>query len=66
MTSPFRDFAAQICFGPDAVKRLQRGQCPDCGCNEAAATIRDEKSRREFHITGLCQNCQDGVFNDSK
>jgi len=62
MTSPFRDFAAMVCFGPQAAKRLDRGQCPSCGCSEAAATIRDPLSRKEFHISGLCQNCQDSIF----
>ena len=62
MTSPFRDFAAQVCFGDKAIKRLRRGECPACGAREAAATIRDLLSRKEFHITGLCQNCQDDIF----
>ena len=26
--------------------------------------FRDEESRREFHISGMCQKCQDEVFNE--
>lgn len=62
MTSPFRKFAAEVCFGEGASKRFARGECPSCGCKEAAATIRDPLSRKEYHISGLCQNCQDDVF----
>lgn len=32
------------------------------GCGGEATTFRDELSRREFRISGLCQKCQDSVF----
>lgn len=62
MTSPFAEFAATICFGPQARARLQQGDCPDCGCEKAASTLTSDLSVREFKITGLCQACQDKVF----
>lgn len=63
MTSPFAGFAAEICFGPGAAKRLAEGACPDCGCANAAATLTSEIEVREFRIAGLCKACQDKVFN---
>ncbi len=65
MTSPFKRFAAQVCF-PDGLGRLDRGECPACGVRDPAATIRDALSRKEYHISGLCQNCQDDVFKGAK
>jgi hypothetical protein len=31
-------------------------------CSEAAVSFRNEISRREFSISGMCQHCQDSVF----
>jgi hypothetical protein len=36
------------------------GQCVKCG--EFNIEFRDELSRREYAISGLCQCCQDGIF----
>ena len=36
--------------------------CVTCG-GEADA-FRDEKSEREFRISGMCQFCQDSVFGE--
>ena len=62
MTSPFAKLAADICFGEGASERFARGECPQCGAANAASTIKDALSRKEYHISGLCQNCQDDVF----
>ena len=32
------------------------------GCGKAAISFRDDISRREYHISGLCQRCQDSMF----
>jgi len=41
-------------------ERLERGLCPFCG--RRPGRFRDLLSRREFEISGLCQDCQDEVF----
>ena len=39
------------------------GECPSCGAIINPETdFRDELSRKEYHISGLCQECQDQVF----
>lgn len=38
--------------------------CPNCGVGVSETDFRDELSRREWAITGLCQVCQDWVFGD--
>lgn len=35
---------------------------PIIGCGGPAGPFRDEISYREYHITHLCQKCQDEVF----
>lgn len=40
--------------------RLRAGLCPTCG--EEVVSFRDELSAREYAISGMCQGCQDSVF----
>ena len=42
--------------------KAAEGICPFCSWPVDPTTFRDERSRREFEISGLCQNCQDGMF----
>ena len=55
-------WGAIVAFGPQAGKRLDRGECPRCG--KVAKEFRDEVSVREYGISGLCQPCQDYVFGE--
>lgn len=32
------------------------------GCGGPATEFRDERSREEYRISGLCQVCQDGIW----
>ena len=59
---PFTRFGALIVHGPGGVKRLDEGKCPACGGDIKLEDWKDEKSKDEFGITGLCQKCQDEVF----
>jgi hypothetical protein len=38
-----------------------KGQCPMCA--NPIGEFRDELSVKEFKISGMCQNCQDEVFD---
>lgn len=38
------------------------GKCPFCGKDMSNPQFRDEKSRKEFEISGICQECQDNYF----
>tara|TARA_R110000744_G_scaffold117347_2_gene219356 strand:- start:313 stop:498 length:186 start_codon:yes stop_codon:yes gene_type:complete len=42
------------------VSRVDAGLCATCG-NEPGV-FRDDLSRKEHHISGMCQTCQDDVF----
>jgi len=46
-------------FG-DRRATIQADKCMSCG--NPATDFRNDISRREYRISGLCQMCQDGVF----
>lgn len=61
---------------PKALEHIQYGRCPCCkkivntgqAFNEKldpehlSSPFRDDLSRKEYSISGLCQDCQDEVF----
>ena len=40
----------------------KEGKCPFCGKDMSNPSFRDELSRKEFKISGICQECQDNYF----
>lgn len=46
----------------DHVAKVEQGLCLFCNEPIDQAAFRDELSRREFRISGLCQKCQDDTF----
>lgn len=38
--------------------------CPYCGHEVDLSSFKDDLSIKEFKISGLCQNCQDYLFED--
>lgn len=44
------------------VKAVEKGLCPFRGKPVSIEDFRDDLSRREFKISGLCQKCQDEFF----
>lgn len=50
-------------YGIDRKTSITNCTCVSCGAeNITEGSFRDEVSLREFHISGLCQVCQDKVF----
>lgn len=47
-------------FGIDRRKSIEEGVC--AWCKKPAKEFRDENSKTEFKISGLCQPCQDEVY----
>ena len=46
----------------DMVNKVNAGLCPFCGVAIDLLSFKDELSVREYHISGLCQKCQDKIF----
>ena len=51
-------------FGFDRRANITADKCspPPMGCGGPATDFRDDLSRKEFSITGMCQACQDKFF----
>ena len=56
-----KKFAAVIC-GMDP-NLIELGMCPFCGRPVFVEDFKDDLSLKEFEISGLCQKCQDEVFD---
>jgi hypothetical protein len=50
---------------PDAQAFVNQNKCPLCQRSISAQSFRDELSRKEYSISGLCQACQDKTFGAS-
>lgn len=48
---------------PEEMGRRDNGQCPFCGEKIKMDDFKDDLSRREFEISGMCQKCQDDFFD---
>lgn len=46
---------------PELYQRKLQGLCPTCG--QPIGPFRDKLSEKEYGISGMCQACQDKVFN---
>jgi len=55
-----KELVKQIC--PEMVDSVEKGKCPFCGKDMKDAQFKDELSKKEFRISGLCQKCQDETF----
>jgi hypothetical protein len=61
--SPEIDNALTCLFGINRKASITRNSCVFCGkVIDPATEFRDECSRREFSISGICQKCQDKTF----
>jgi hypothetical protein len=58
--TPEMDALIRDVLGVDRVKVIQSDKCGCCGGD--AKEFRNDISRREYRISGLCQACQDSVF----
>lgn len=54
------DGMAKTMFGRSNTEALTHRVCVVCG--QPVAIFRDDISRREYKISGMCQKCQDSTF----
>lgn len=47
---------------PEKAALYDAGLCTECETSINFTDFRDEKSRAEVKISGLCQKCQDKIF----
>ena len=59
-----KDIMRAAGFGIE-IERVESGNCATCNKTvHPNKEFRDDLSRREFDISGMCQTCQDGVFGE--
>lgn len=58
-----REFLRDLAGGDTVADAFRERRCikPQLGCGQRVRTFRDVESRREWTITGFCQDCQDRV-----
>lgn len=47
---------------PEKAAQFDAGICTNCACDAHHAPLRDEKSKAEYQLSGMCQTCQDEFF----
>ena len=58
-----RDFQSTI-KGVDVPASIAADRC--VSCKQPAAEFKTELARKEFTLSGLCQACQDKLFDDDE
>ena len=56
----FLESISQKYFGRSRVESIRDDKCIWCG--KKADSFRNELSKKEYTISGLCQKCQDSIF----
>jgi hypothetical protein len=56
-----KDLMRQAGFG-EHVDAVECGFCPFCKNPISITEFKNAISKREYHISGLCQKCQDETF----
>lgn len=56
-----KDIMKQAGFGEE-VKNVEAGLCPFCKGKIDINEFRNDVSKKEYRISGLCQKCQDEMF----
>ena len=51
---------------PEMADRVMNSLCVICDTSIVHGDFRDAISKKEYGISGLCQECQDGVFGVSE
>ena len=60
--SPQIDKVITAIFGIDRKASIENKTCATCGMEVKPDSFKNEISLKEFHISGMCQTCQDGIF----
>ena len=59
-----KEMMRQLGFGVE-VDRVESGKCPLCRDFIDPSSFKDELSKKEFTISGMCQQCQDVCFEET-
>jgi len=57
-----KDIMKIMGFG-DQVSLVEKGKCPFCKKQVDPGKFKDELTLKEYRISGMCEECQDGFFD---
>ena len=60
-----KNIMKQAGFG-EQVERFEQGRCTTCNKPINSDSFKNELSKKEYTISGMCQECQDKVFKRNK
>lgn len=58
----FKDKLAKDSFGRTLSESKEKNICVMCGASCEHDDFKDDLSRKEYSISGICQKCQDDLF----
>ena len=61
--APELEQAISAIFGINRKESIERKQCAICSSEVELDSFKDEISLKEFHISGMCQPCQNKIFS---
>ena len=61
--APAIDATLKSVFGIDRIQSITKLLCVCCGASVDENSFKDALSKKEFAISGICQKCQDQIFN---
>jgi hypothetical protein len=65
--NPTMDALLSSLMGKDRAEVIRLGKCMSCDrVGNIASSFRDDLSRKEYQISGMCQSCQDDIFGISE
>jgi hypothetical protein len=57
------DHAITAIFGINRKESIKHKHCAICSSEVEVDSFKDDLSLKEFHISGMCQPCQDKIFS---
>ena len=60
--APALDAFITSLLGIDRKESIETKTCATCNADVELDSFKDKLSLKEFHISGMCQHCQDSVF----
>ena len=60
--APALESAITAITGVDRREAITTKSCATCGQDVTLDSFKDELSLKEFHISAMCQGCQDEIF----
>lgn len=56
------EFIMSLCGFGKEMQDVRDGKCPSCKKDINEEDFKDHLSRKEYKISGMCQECQDDFF----